>query len=117
MYAILYEVVVDYSNWNEAAWSSLKLKKLFEYPQKWIKLFEVTQNWTKMFHLARIWMELLLFGQSRFSLLEFTKFFQFMETFLSPAKTTFLAELCNRITRQAIELESCSNPLRIQQVF
>jgi len=28
-----------------------------------------------------------------------------------------LAELCNTITRQAIELESCSNPLRIQQVF
>jgi len=36
---------------------------------------------------------------------------------LSPAKTTFLAELCNPITRQAIELESCSNPLRIQQVL
>jgi len=28
---------------------------------------------------------------------------------------TFLAESCNPITRQAIELESCSNPLRIQQ--
>jgi len=26
---------------------------------------------------------------------------------------TFLAELCNLITRQAIELESCSYPLRI----
>jgi len=36
---------------------------------------------------------------------------------LSPAKTTFHAELCNPITRQVIELESCSNPLRIQQVF
>jgi len=30
---------------------------------------------------------------------------------------TFLAELCNPITPQAIELESCSNPLRIQQVL
>ena len=29
-----------------------------------------------MFHLARIWMELLLFGQSWFSLLEFTQIFQ-----------------------------------------
>jgi len=36
---------------------------------------------------------------------------------LSPACATFLAELCNPITRQAIELESCSNPLRIQQVL
>jgi len=35
----------------------------------------------------------------------------------SPAKTTFHTELCNPITRQAIELESCSNPLRIQQVL
>jgi len=35
----------------------------------------------------------------------------------SPAKTAFHAELCNPITRQAIELESCSNPLRIQQVL
>ena len=34
----------------------------------------------------------------------------------SPACATFLAELCNPITHQAIELESCSNPLRIQQV-
>jgi len=29
----------------------------------------------KMFHLARIWMELFLFGQSWFSLLEFTQIF------------------------------------------
>jgi len=29
----------------------------------------------------------------------------------SPAKTTFCAELSNPITRQAIELESCSKPL------
>jgi len=35
----------------------------------------------------------------------------------SPAKATFLPELCNPITRQAIELSSCSNPLRIQQVL
>jgi len=35
----------------------------------------------------------------------------------SPVKTTFHAELCNPITCQAIELESCSNPLRIQQVL
>ena len=76
MYANLNEVVVYYSNWNEAVWSSLKLKKLFEVPQKWIKLFEVAQNWTKMFHLARILMELLLFGQSWFSPLEFTQIFQ-----------------------------------------
>ena len=36
---------------------------------------------------------------------------------LSPACATFLAELCNPITRQAIELESFSNPLRIQPVL
>jgi len=35
----------------------------------------------------------------------------------SPACATFLAELCNPIIRQAIELESCSNPLRIKQVL
>jgi len=35
----------------------------------------------------------------------------------SPTCATFLAELCNPITRQAIELESCSNPLRIQKVL
>jgi len=35
----------------------------------------------------------------------------------SPAQTTFRAELCNPITRQAIELESCSNPLQIQQIL
>ena len=35
----------------------------------------------------------------------------------SPACATFLAEFCNPITCQAIELESCSNPLRIQQVL
>ena len=36
---------------------------------------------------------------------------------LSPAKTMFHAELCNPITCQAIELESCSNPLSIHQVL
>jgi len=35
----------------------------------------------------------------------------------SPVKTTFHGELCNPIPRQAIELESCSNPLQIQQVL
>ena len=35
----------------------------------------------------------------------------------SPAKTTFHAELCNPATCQAIELESCLNPLRFQQVL
>jgi len=49
--------------------------KLFAVPQKGIKLFEVTQNWIKMFHLAWIRMELLLFGQSWFSLLEFIQIF------------------------------------------
>ena len=75
MYANLKEVVVYFSNWNEAVWSSLKLKKLFEVPQKWIELFEVPKNWIKMFHLVRIWMELLLFAQSWFSLLEITQIF------------------------------------------
>ena len=75
MYANLNEVIVYYSNWTETVWSSLKLKKLFEVPQKWIKLFEITQNLIKMFHLARILMELLLFGPSWFSLLEFTQVF------------------------------------------
>jgi len=36
---------------------------------------------------------------------------------LSPTWATFLVELCNPITLQAIELKSCSNPLQIQQVF
>jgi len=36
---------------------------------------------------------------------------------LRPGCATFLAELCNPITRQAIELESCSNLVRIQEVF
>ena len=35
----------------------------------------------------------------------------------SPACATFLAELCNPVTRQAIALENCSNPLRIQGVL
>jgi len=35
----------------------------------------------------------------------------------SPAKAPNTAELCNPITRQAIELESYSNHLRIQQVL
>ena len=42
-----------------------------------------------IFHLARIWMELLLFGQSWFSLLEFTQIFpifQFLEKFLTSPK-------------------------------
>jgi len=33
------------------------------------------------------------------------------------ARATVLAEICNAITPQPIELGSCSNPLRIQQVF
>jgi len=40
--------------------------------------------------------------------------------FFSPFKTRvrhFFAELCNTITRQPIELESCSNPLRIRKIF
>jgi len=36
---------------------------------------------------------------------------------LSPTRDRFFAEFCNPITRQAIELESCSNPLRIQKVL
>jgi len=36
---------------------------------------------------------------------------------LSPACATIFAKVCNAITRQPIELESCSNHLRIQQVF
>ena len=36
---------------------------------------------------------------------------------LSPVCATFLVELCNPISRQAKELESCSNPLGIQQVL
>jgi len=36
---------------------------------------------------------------------------------LTLLKTTFHAEICNPITRQAIELESCSNLLQIQQVL
>ena len=35
----------------------------------------------------------------------------------SPTCTTFLAEVWNPVTHQAIKLESCSNPLRIQQVL
>ena len=36
------------------------------------------------------------------------KFFEFRAFLFSPACVTFLAELCNPITRKAIELESCS---------
>jgi len=36
---------------------------------------------------------------------------------LRTARATVLAEFCNTITCQLIELESCSNPLQIQQVF
>jgi len=32
---------------------------------------------------------------------------------LTPARATFFAELCNPITQQAIEPQSCSNPLRL----
>ena len=34
-----------------------------------------------------------------------------------PAWATFFAKVCNAITPQPIKLESCSNYLRIQQVF
>jgi len=37
--------------------------------------------------------------------------------YLKTARATVLAELCNSITCQRIELESCSNPQQIQQVF
>jgi len=73
MYAKLNEVVEYYSNWNEAVWSSIKSKKLFEVPQKWIKLFGVTQ--IEDVPLGPDWIKLLLFGQSWFSLLEFTQIF------------------------------------------
>jgi len=36
---------------------------------------------------------------------------------LDPACATRFANLCNAITCQPIELQNCSNPLRIQQVF
>jgi len=36
---------------------------------------------------------------------------------VSPARATFLAEICNTIIRQPIELGSCSNSLRIWEVF
>ena len=36
---------------------------------------------------------------------------------LRTARTTVLAKFCNTVTRQPIELGSCSNPLQIQQVF
>jgi len=36
---------------------------------------------------------------------------------LSPACATFFAKLCKAITRQLIELESCSKHLRIKQVY
>ena len=49
--------------------------ELFYIAHLWTRLFEVTQNWIKMFHLAWIRMELLLFGQSWFSLLEFIQIF------------------------------------------
>jgi len=36
---------------------------------------------------------------------------------LDPACAICFANLCNAVTRQPIELQSCSNPLQIQQVF
>jgi len=35
----------------------------------------------------------------------------------NPASATCLALLCTAITGQTIELESCSNPLKMLQVF
>jgi len=60
------------------AWSNESSWKFPPPPEvkSWLHLwFEVTQNWIKTFHLAEIWTELLLFGQSQFSLLEFTQIF------------------------------------------
>jgi len=39
---------------------------------KWLYIIQIGM---KLFHLARSWMELLLFGQSLFTLLEFTQIF------------------------------------------
>jgi len=36
---------------------------------------------------------------------------------VSPACATFLAERCTTITRQTLELESCSNPLKMREVL
>jgi len=35
----------------------------------------------------------------------------------NPALATMCVPLCNSVTRQAIELESCSNPQKMRQVF
>jgi len=42
----------------------------------------------------------------------------FMDNYpLCPGPAKILAQVCNTISRQPIGLESCSNHLRIQQVF
>jgi len=57
----------------------------------------------------------LLYSQSYKIILNYLKLV--MNQPLSPTEATFLAQLCNPITHQAIDLESCSNPLRILQVL
>jgi len=46
---------------------------------------------------------------------EFQIFSSYGTSPFSPVCATFLAELCNPVTRQAIELENCLNPLRFSK--
>jgi len=84
-------------------------------------------NWVEREFLLCEWSS---FGLSALFLLQQAGLIEttlFMEIFLcklqhffnpfSPTCATFLAKFCNPITSQAIELESCSNPPRIQQVL
>jgi len=59
----------------------------------------------------------LYHNKSNFMLLTYRKHNPASFNPFSPACATSLAELCNPITREAIELESCSYPLQIQQVL
>jgi len=70
------EEFVYYPNWIEAVWNSAKLNKAVWSSQIMNEAVWSYPKLMKMFHLAQIWMELLPFGQSSFSLLEFSQILQ-----------------------------------------
>ena len=82
----------------------------------------IVKNYRLLFKATFVFVPL---GQCLFTFFTFLPFIkqdyhiypQYTQWCSSSACATFLVELCNHITRQAIELESCSNPLRIQQVL
>ena len=87
------ELYPDLSNSTQVGMKLFQLSKLYwvcwnysnvsNSVQMWMC---ITQTGMKLFHFAQIWMELLLFAEILFSVLEFTKLFQFIEMFLISCK-------------------------------